>query len=137
MSENPTKSYYKIGEVANMLGVAVSTLHYWEKEFEYLAPPRSEKGTRKYRTEDVEICKMIKHLLREKGYSLEYAKKKLNEFYAAGKLDVEEPAFSCKSSTDALRLLSELKVKCEGDVYAVARIETVERWIKCNGNKKK
>lgn len=128
---------YKIGKVADMLGVAVSTLRFWEDTFEQLAPFRTPGGTRKYRPEDVETCKLIKHLLREKGYSLEYAKKKLNEFYAAGKLDVEEPAFSCKSSTDALRLLSELKIKCEGDVYAVARIETVERWIKCNGNKKK
>lgn len=121
----PQKSYFKIGKVADMLGIAVSTLHYWEKEFEQLDPLRTPGGTRKYRPEDVEICKLIKHLLREKGYSLEYAKTKLNEFYAAGKLDVDERAFSCKSSTDELRLLSELKIKCEGDVYAVARIESV------------
>lgn len=125
----PTKSYYKIGEVSAMLDVPVSTLRFWEDTFEQLDPFRTPGGTRKYRPEDVEMCKLIKHLLRDKGYSLEYANKKLTEFYATGQLNVEERAFACKSAKDALRLLSELKIKCEGDAYAVARIEAVEGWI--------
>ncbi len=123
------KQYCKIGEVSAMLNVPVSTLRFWEDTFEQLEPLRTPGGTRKYRTEDVEMCKLIKHLLRDKGYSLEYAKKKLGEFYAIGQLNVEERAFACKSSKDALRLLSALKIKCEGDAYAVARIEAVEGWI--------
>lgn len=125
-----TKSYYKIGEVSAMLDVPVSTLRFWEDTFEQLAPLRTPGGTRKYRPEDVEVCKLIKHLLRDKGYPLEYAKTKLYEFYATGQLNVEEQVFVCKSSKDALRLLSALKIKCEGDAYAVARIEAVEKWIK-------
>lgn len=124
-----TKSYYKIGEVSEMLGVTIPTLRYWESEFEQLEPFRTPGGTRKYRPEDVEMCKLIKHLLRDKGYSLEYANKKLTEFYATGQLNVEERAFACKSAKDALRLLSELKIKCEGDSYAVARIEALAEWI--------
>lgn len=121
---SPQKSYYKIGEVSAMLDVPVSTLRFWEDTFEQLEPFRTPGGMRKYRPEDVEICKLIKHLLREKGYSLEYAKKALADYR---KYPPRHP-FSCKSVDDALRLLSEAKGRIE-DAHAVARIEAVEKWI--------
>lgn len=119
-----TKSYYKIGEVSAMLDIPISTLRFWEDTFEQLDPFRTPGGTRKYRQEDVEMCKLIKHLLRDKGYSLEYAKKELADYR---KYPPRKP-FSCKSIDDALRLLSEAKSRCE-DAHAVARIEAVEGWI--------
>lgn len=120
-----TKSYYKIGEVSVMLDVPVSTLRFWEDSFEQLDPLRTPGGTRKYRPEDVEVCKLIKHLLRDKGYSLEYAKKELANFR---KYPPRKP-FVCKSADDALRLLSEAKSRCIEDAHAVARVEAVEGWI--------
>lgn len=120
----PTKSYYKIGEVSAMLGVPVSTLRFWEDTFEQLDPFRTPGGTRKYRPEDVEMCKLIKHLLRDKGFSVEYAKKELDNYR---KYAPRHP-FVCKSVDDAMRLLSEAKSRCE-DAHAVARIEAVEGWI--------
>lgn len=120
----PTKSYYKIGEVSEMLDVPISTLRFWEDTFEQLDPFRTPGGTRKYRPEDVEMCRLIKHLLRDKGYSLEYAKKELANYR---RYPPRHP-FSCKSVDDALRLLSEAKSRCE-DAHTVARIEAVERWI--------
>ena len=121
-----TKSYYKIGEVSAMLDVPVSTLRFWEDSFEQLDPLRTPGGTRKYRPEDVEVCKLIKHLLRDKGYSLEYAKKELANLR---KYPPRKP-FVCKSANDALRLLSEAKSRCGEDAHAVARVEAVEGWIK-------
>lgn len=121
----PTKSYYKIGEVSAMLDVPVSTLRFWEDTFEQLDPFRTPGGTRKYRPEDVEMCKLIKHLLRDKGLSLEYAKKELANFR---KYPPRKP-FVCKSADDALRLLSEAKSRCGEDAHAVARVEAVEGWI--------
>lgn len=120
----PTKSYYKIGEVSAMLDVPVSTLRFWEDSFEQLAPFRTPGGTRKYRPEDVEMCKLIKHLLRDKGYSLEYARKELADYR---RYPPRHP-FSCKGIDDALRLLSEAKGRIN-DAHAVARIEAVEGWI--------
>ena len=120
----PKKSYYKIGEVSAMLDVPVSTLRFWEDTFEQLDPFRTPGGTRKYRPEDVEMCKLIKHLLREKGLSLEYAKKAMCDYR---KCPPRKP-FSCKSVEDALRLLSEAKSRCE-DAHAEARIEAVAQWL--------
>ena len=119
-----TKSYYKIGEVSAMLDVPVSTLRFWEDTFEQLDPFRTQGGMRKYRPEDVEMCRLIKHLLRDKGYSLEYAKKELANFR---KYPPRKP-FVCKSADDALRLLSEAKSRCE-DAHAEARIEAVTQWL--------
>lgn len=121
-----SKSYYKIGEVSAMLDVPVSTLRFWEDAFEQLNPFRTPGGMRKYRPEDVEMCRLIKHLLRDKGYSLEYAKKELANFR---KYPPRKP-FVCKSADDALRLLSEAKSRCGEDAHAVARVEAVEGWIK-------
>lgn len=121
----PTKSYYKIGEVSAMLDVPISTLRFWEDSFEQLDPLRTPGGTRKYRPEDVEVCKLIKHLLRDKGYSLEYAKKELTDYR---RYPPRKP-FVCKTAEDALRLLSEAKSRCE-DAHTEARIEAVEGWIK-------
>ena len=120
----PTKSYYKIGEVSAMLNVPISTLRFWEDTFEQLDPFRTPGGTRKYRPEDVEMCKLIKHLLRDKGLSLEYTKKELADYR---RYPPRKP-FVCKSTDDALRLLSEAKSRCE-DAHAVARVEAVEGWI--------
>ena len=121
-----TKSYYKIGEVSAMLNIPISTLRFWEDTFEQLNPFRTPGGMRKYRPEDVEMCRLIKHLLRDKGYSLEYAKKELANFR---KYPPRKP-FVCKSADDALRLLSEAKSRCGEDAHAVARVEAVEGWIK-------
>lgn len=118
------KQYYKIGEVSAMLDIPISTLRFWEDSFEQLDPFRTPGGTRKYRPEDVEVCKLIKHLLRDKGFSLEYAKKELADY----RRYPPRHSFSCKSVDDALRLLSEAKSRCE-DAHAVARIEAVEGWI--------
>ena len=109
-----------------MLNIPISTLRFWEDTFEQLNPFRTPGGMRKYRPEDVEVCKLIKHLLRDKGYSLEYAKKELANFR---KYPPRKP-FVCKSADDALRLLSEAKSRCGEDAHAVARVEAVEGWIK-------
>ncbi|MGM9805857.1 MAG: MerR family transcriptional regulator [Candidatus Aphodosoma sp.] len=102
----------------------VSTLRFWEDTFEQLDPLRTPGGTRKYHQEDVEMVKFIKHLLREKGYSLDYAKKVLADYR---RYPPRHP-FVCKSADDALRLLSEVKSRCD-DAHATARIESVKKWI--------
>ncbi len=68
------KRYYKINEVAKMLGVEASTLRYWEGEFPSLSPRRTDSNKRLYTKEDVETAKKIQFLLKEKGLSVKAAK---------------------------------------------------------------
>ena len=80
MSEANTieKKYYGISEVSNMLGVNTSLLRFWEKEFpNYIKPKKNKKGNRYYTTKDIEQLKLIYYLVKERGFTLEGAKKKL------------------------------------------------------------
>ncbi|EPT34420.1 MerR HTH family regulatory protein [Bacteroidetes bacterium oral taxon 272 str. F0290] len=72
------KRYYAIGEVADMLKVNESLLRYWEKEFPTMISPKKAGGNvRQYRREDIENIRLIYHLVKECGMTLEGARKRL------------------------------------------------------------
>jgi DNA-binding transcriptional MerR regulator len=73
------KLYYSIGEVAKMLDVPVSTVRFWDNEFEVLKPAKNKKGNRLFTPADVKNIKIIHHLLKEEGMTLEGARKKMSE----------------------------------------------------------
>ena len=76
--EIPDKLYFKIGEVSELLGVEPYVLRYWETEFAVLSPKKSGTGHRLYRRKDVELLLRIKHLLRDKRYTIEGARQTLH-----------------------------------------------------------
>ena len=78
--EKPTeKLFYKIGEVAEMFQVNVSLIRFWEKEFDILKPNKNKKGNRLFTKKDLNNLKIIYHLVKERGFTLEGAKMKLKE----------------------------------------------------------
>ena len=120
------KTYYRIREVVAMLNIPASTLRFWEDTFEQLEPDKTSSGHRRYTPENIEVCKLIKHLLRDKGYSLEYAKRDLEAYRKCPPRN----DFVCKSADDALNLLREVANMVDGNLHAEARIKAVERWIR-------
>ena len=80
LKEKPIeKLFYPIGEVAKKFGVSVSAVRYWEKEFDILKPKKNKKGNRMFTKKDLDNLKIIYHLTKERGFTLEGAKKKLRE----------------------------------------------------------
>jgi DNA-binding transcriptional MerR regulator len=73
------KLYYTIGEVSDLFGVNPSLIRFWEKEFEELNPRKNRKGNRLYSQKDLENLRTIYHLVKERGFTLEGARKKLKE----------------------------------------------------------
>jgi len=73
----PEKRYYSIGEIAKAFDVNPSLLRFWEKEFKEINPKKKKGGSRKYTPEDVVTLQKIHHLLKEKGLTIEGAKKQL------------------------------------------------------------
>lgn len=71
------KHYYSISEVAKMFNLSISNIRFWEQEFEILRPKKNRKGDRFFTKQDIENLKIIYHLLKEKGYTIEGARKKL------------------------------------------------------------
>ena len=70
----PEKRYYSIGELAKAFQVNASLLRFWEKEFDILKPKKNAKGNRMFTPEDLANLKIIYHLVKEKGFTLEGAK---------------------------------------------------------------
>ena len=75
----PDKQYYRIGEVAKAFGVNTSLIRFWEGEFSIIKPKKNKKGNRLFRPDDIKNFQLIYHLVKEKGFTLEGAKKKLKE----------------------------------------------------------
>lgn len=72
-----TKLYYTIGEVSALFGVSPSLLRYWESEFNILKPQKNRKGDRRYVKKDIEQLEEIYTLVKERGFTLDGAKKEL------------------------------------------------------------
>ena len=77
--ELPEKRYYKIGEVAKAFDVNTSLIRFWEKEFDILKPKKNNKVNRLFTPDDLINLKIIYHLLKEKGFTIDGAKKKMKE----------------------------------------------------------
>lgn len=100
-----TKMYYSIGEVARMFEVSTSLIRYWENEFDILKPKKNTKGNRLFTPEDVDNLHLIYHLVKERGFTLEGAKKKLKD----NKDDTVNNFRVIKTLTNLRELLVEIK----------------------------
>ena len=95
--EKPTenggdKRYYRIGEVSRITGVKPYVLRYWESEFRWMVPHKSRSKQRLYRRRDIDMILLIKKLLYEQRYTIEGARKRLNEILRSeGGRAVETP----------------------------------------------
>jgi len=82
----PDKLYFKIGEVSEISGLPSHVLRFWESEFKKIKPRRTASGQRSYTRKDIETILQIKHLLHDKKFTLEGARKYLNARAEAGTL---------------------------------------------------
>ena len=74
------KLYYSISEVSKITEIEQYVLRYWETEFEQLKPQKNRAGNRIYTNKDIQMILYIKMLLREKKYTIEGAKKILDNY---------------------------------------------------------
>jgi DNA-binding transcriptional MerR regulator len=77
----PDKLYFKIGEVAALVGVKPHVLRYWESEFSIVKPSKTRSKHRLYRRRDVETLLHIKHLLHDERFTIEGARKRLKTIH--------------------------------------------------------
>ncbi len=99
------KLYYSIGEVAEIFGVNASLIRFWEKEFDIIKPKKNKKGNRFFTRQDIDNIQLIYHLVKEKGLTLNGAKKKIKE----NKDDTNNNHEVIKTLTEIKTLLLEIK----------------------------
>ncbi len=110
--ELPAKLYYRIGEVAGIVGVEPHVLRYWETEFRSVRPQKSAKGQRVYSRRDVETLLKVKDLLYAHRFTIAGARRKLREG------GVEPMAPEAQNSEEAKRM-REVLVELRGELVAL------------------
>jgi len=92
------KVYYKIGEAAKILSVPVSTVRFWENEFNILKPMKNKKGNRLFTPQDLKNLKIIHRLIKEEGMTLAGVKKRMS-----GKFDETNYKFEITESLQKIK----------------------------------
>jgi DNA-binding transcriptional MerR regulator len=114
--ELPNKLYFRIGEVAKIIGVKPYVLRYWETEFTVLKPGKTPSRHRLYRRRDVETLLEIKRLLYEEGFTIAGAKKRLKE------LEREEPSLPESSPQPQHENYRQILQDLRQDLYALYQL---------------
>jgi len=81
----PDKMYFRIGEVADIVGVKTYVLRYWESEFPDIKPSKSQSNQRLYKRRDVEALLAIKELLYDKKFTINGARQHLKDMMKGNK----------------------------------------------------
>lgn len=74
----PDKFYFKIGEVAEIVGVEPHVVRFWESQFR-LTPAKTVSKHRVYRRHEVEKLLEIRRLLYDEKFTIEGARRKIRE----------------------------------------------------------
>lgn len=78
------RTFYSIGEVCEMLDLKAHVLRYWETQFPELSPTKNRAGNRVYQAREMEIIALIRRLVYEERYTLEGARRRVEELRAEG-----------------------------------------------------
>lgn len=104
------KAYYSIGDVCDLTGLKPHVLRYWETQFDVLNPTKNSAGNRVYRPKEIELVLLVKHLLYEEKYTIEGARRRLQEMRSSGEIEEErqevlEPEFLSGMKSELQELL--------------------------------
>jgi len=100
----PDKLYFKIGEVAKLVGVKPYVLRYWETEFSILRPGKTRSKHRLYRRKDVDTLLEIRRLLYGERYTIEGAKRRLRDTGRLATEPADNPTLSPELRAELLGL---------------------------------
>ena len=117
----PGRIFFRIGEVADILGLKTYVIRYWEGEFPFLAPEKGASGQRVYQRAQIEMLVLVKHLLYVERYSIEGAKKRITELRRTGTLRETLNKLLNQRETDAF---------APGSIIEKARIAALEEKVR-------
>jgi DNA-binding transcriptional MerR regulator len=120
----PEKHFFKIGEVADLVGVRTSVLRFWESEFTQIRPEKSPNGHRVYARADVELLRRIRLLVHDRGYTIAGARTLLAQGESAVQAVLDaNPSEAAAARDDATARLDAAGVELDGLRGRVARLE--------------
>jgi DNA-binding transcriptional MerR regulator len=101
----PVQEFFSIGEVCALTDLKPHVLRYWESQFRFLSPSKNRSGNRVYKSREVELILLVKHLLYTEKFTIEGARQRLETYRRSGEL---KAAAQLAASHETLRELREM-----------------------------
>ena len=80
------QEFFSIGEVCALTELKPHVLRYWESQFRFLNPAKNRSGNRVYKSREVELVMLVKHLLYTEKYTIEGARQRLDAYRRSGEM---------------------------------------------------
>jgi DNA-binding transcriptional MerR regulator len=109
-TSRPVQEFYSIGEVCALTDLKPHVLRYWESQFRFLNPAKNRSGNRVYKSKEVELIMLVKHLLYTEKYTIEGARQRIDQYRRSGEL---KPAARAALEAQILQEVAEELVRVE------------------------
>lgn len=99
----PTQEFFSIGEVCALTDLKPHVLRYWESQFRFLNPAKNRSGNRVYKSREVELIMLVKHLLYNEKYTIEGARLRIEQYRKSGDLKTHASRAASRTTLRELR----------------------------------
>jgi len=97
------QQFFSIGDVCELTELKPHVLRYWESQFRFLSPAKNRSGNRVYQRREVELIMLVKHLLYTEKYTIEGARKRIEQYRRTGALRSEARVALQRETIEDLR----------------------------------
>jgi DNA-binding transcriptional MerR regulator len=104
----PTQEFFSIGEVCALTDLKPHVLRYWESQFRFLNPAKNRSGNRVYKSREVELIMLVKHLLYAEKYTIEGARQRIEQYRRSGELKAQAARAASRATLRELQEQLEL-----------------------------
>ncbi|MGH7590291.1 MAG: MerR family transcriptional regulator [Gemmatimonadales bacterium] len=112
---HPVQEFFSIGEVCQLTDLKPHVLRYWESQFRFLNPAKNRSGNRVYKSREVELIMLVKHLLYTEKYTIEGARQRIDHYRRSGELrGAARKAIAAETVIDLRITLEELLAVLDG-----------------------
>ena len=84
-TSRPVQEFYSIGEVCALTDLKPHVLRYWESQFRFLNPAKNRSGNRVYKSREVELIMLVKHLLYTEKFTIDGARQRIDQYRRTGR----------------------------------------------------
>ena len=88
-ASQPIQEFFSIGDVCQLTDLKPHVLRYWESQFRFLNPAKNRSGNRVYQRREIELILLVKHLLYNEKYTIEGARRRIEQYRRTGELRLE------------------------------------------------
>ena len=111
----PVQEFYSIGEVCALTDLKPHVLRYWESQFRFLNPAKNRSGNRVYKSREVELIMLVKHLLYTEKFTIDGARQRIDQYRRTGELRVSaRRAFEAEVANEVRVTLEETLAILDG-----------------------